>query len=172
MLIFERSVTTPYKIALYEYLYRRIKAKKFEYINAQVIVIRGGSCTLSYVILDNDKPIAWLYLSKRPNWAAWEVKQVFVSYEFRCQGLATKIYKAAIIEHGILLASGKTQTKYSRVLWQKFIQQNLFNIWAQDFNNLSNRGGVEFYDDELFCALPIYQLIPDKHDVRLLAMRK
>jgi GNAT superfamily N-acetyltransferase len=126
----------------------------------------------SYAVLANDLPVAWLYLTRKAGWAAWEVLQVFVFPELRGHGLASKIYKAAVNHDGILLASGKTQSKSSRKLWKQLIETNAFHVWAQDFKNLDLRAGVEYYDDELYCELPVYTRDATKHDVRFVAHRR
>ena len=72
---------------------------------------------------------------------------------------------------GIILASGKTQSKSSRALWRRFIERDTFNIWAQDFNDLRQRSSVEFHEDELHCTLPVYERYHSKYDVRLIAVR-
>lgn len=173
MLILERSVTKEFWSTLLEYLERRIRAGRFRTIGRTgVVCIEGGQCTTSYAIVVNGHPVAWLYLGRRPNWAAWEVRQVWVFPELRGHGLAQRIYRAAVNQDGIILASGKTQSRSSRQLWQRFIEKDTFNIWAQDFNDLRSRASVAFHEDELFCNLPVYTRWKDRHDVRFIAVRK
>lgn len=173
MLILERSVTKEFWTTMYEYLERRIKAGRAEPVGRTGVVrIEGGPCTLSYAICANGHPVAWLYLGRRPQWATWEVRQVWVFPELRGHGLAQRIYRAAVNVDQIILSSGKTQSKTSRALWQRFIEKDTFNIWAQDFNNLRSREPVWCQDGELECKLPVYQRHRDKHDVRLIAIKK
>jgi GNAT superfamily N-acetyltransferase len=172
VLILERSVTKPFQDALYEYLVRRIQTGRFNPVGKTGVVrIWGGETTTSYAIVVNGHPVAWMYLGRRPTWKAWEVRQVFVFPELRGHGLASRIYRAAVNVDQIILASGKSQSKTSRALWRRFIERDTFNIWAQDFNDLKLRAAVEYYDDELYCALPVYERAHSRHDVRLIAVR-
>lgn len=173
MLILERSVTKPFWSTMHDYLERRIKAGRLRTIGRTgVVCVEGGRCTVSYAIIVNGHPVAWLYLARRPNWTAWEVRQVWVFPELRGHGLAQRIYRAAINHDALILASGKTQSKSSRQLWQRFIEKDTFNIWAQDFNDLRQRASVVYHEDELYCELPVYTRHKDKHDIRLIATRK
>lgn len=130
---------------------------------------------ITYAILDNDHPIAWVCLERRDGWVAWEVIQVFVFPAYRGNGYARKIYEAAVLIDNVLLASGKTQGKDSRALWKKMVSTNRLNIWACDFKNLKSTSEV-FIDEDgnLECGLQIYQTKKSriKEDVRLLAYRK
>jgi hypothetical protein len=173
MLIHERSVTKEFWSVTYEYIARRVRTNRFNSVGRTGVVhVHGGRCTRTYAIIVHGHPVAWLCLARRPKWGAWEVRQVWVFPELRGHGLAQRIYRAAVNQDGILLASGKTQSKTSRALWRTFIKRDTFNIWAQDFNNLRLRSLVELDDDELLCDLPVYTWNTTKHDVRLLAMRK
>lgn len=172
MLILERSVTKEFWTVTYDYLMRRLTTGRFRPVGRTGVVnVTGGVTTTSYAIVVQGRPVAWLYLGRRSTWSAWEVRQVFVFPELRGHGLATRIYKAAVNVDGLLLASGKSQSRTSRALWRRFIERRTFTVWAQDFNDLRRHAGVEYHDDELYCPLPVYTLNPTKHDVRLLAVR-
>jgi hypothetical protein len=183
MIIHERSVTKEYWSAIYDYIVRRLNTNRFHKIpGTNVLHVYGGDNTRTYTILSTEPdtrgmPIAWLYLGKRPTWKAWEVRQVWVFPDWRGEGLAAKIYKAAVNKEGIILASGKTQAKSARALWLKLVRDEVFNIWAQDFNDLDLRSAVWFEDDMLHSDLELY-VNPRrgwyslKHDVRLIAIRK
>ena len=173
MVIFERSVTKEFWSATHDYIMRRIHSDRYHRVgHTSVFHVHGADTTRTYVIMQDGAPIAWLCLARRQNWKAWEVRQVFTFPAFRGQGLALQLYKAAINVDKILLAAGKTQSKSSRALWRRFVSTGAFNIWAQDFNDLSKRAGVEVHDDELYCALDVYTKDFCSQDVRLLAVRK
>lgn len=173
MLILEQSVHKVHWEAIRDYIVRRLNTNRFERIpGTRVLHVFGGENTRSYAIVRDGLPIAWLYLGKRPLWKAWEVKQVWVFKDVRDEGLASEIYKVAVNRDGILLASGKTQSKSSRALWRKLVRQRAFNVWAQDFNNLDLRSQVWFEDDELHSELELYSRVPNKHDVRFIAFKK
>lgn len=173
MLILERSVTKEFWSTLYDYIVRRLETNRFEPVGRTGVVhVYGGECSRTYAIVVNGQPVAWLYLGRRPTWKAWEVRQVWVFPELRGHGLAARIYRAAVNVDGIILAAGKSHTKTSRALWKRFIEHDTFNIWAQDFNNLSLRSTVEIVDDEVYCPLPLYTRWHSKHDVRFVAVRK
>lgn len=173
MLILEQSVTKQYWEAMADYLRRRIRSRRTRKVGRTgVIEVHGGVYSTSYVVTNHSEPIAWLYLKARPGWAAYEVHQVFVQKEYRGQGLAQKLYKAAINTDGCLVASGPSHSKYSMGLWKKFIQDQTFNIWAHDFKNVQLRCPVQYEDGELMCELPLYTRIPGKHDIRLVAERR
>ena len=175
MRIFERSVTRQYWQAMYKYLRRKVHRGQIVSVTDEVVRVWCGVKNISYAILDEDRPIAWVYLERQPGWVAWEVAQVFVFPAYRGNGYARKIYEAAVLIDGILLASGKTQGKDSRALWKKMIAENRLNIWACDFKNLKSTSEV-FIDEDgnLECGLQIYQPVKarTKEDVRLLAYRK
>ena len=169
MLILERSVTKLYWEPVYKQLARSRQLVLLK--NTGVHVLRASSCKVMYTITANDKPVAWLYLWRRPNWKCWEVMQAFVFPELRGHGLALRLYQAAIDADGVILASGETQSRSSRVLWQRFIENRTFNIWAHDFNSLDSTAGVEYHEGELFCSLPVYERVKSARDIRLIATR-
>jgi GNAT superfamily N-acetyltransferase len=122
------------------------------------------------------RPVAWLYLWQKPGWRAWEVMQVFVFEKLRGQGLAKKLYQAAINHDGLVMASGKSQSASSRSLWKSFVKQNMFEMFAINYKNLKERSQV-FWDrdeEEIWCEMPIYfrNTENEKRDVRLIATRK
>lgn len=178
VIILERSVTKQYWLPMYDYILRRLNTGRFDAIpGTRVLHVHGGENTRTYAVLSTEAetrglPAAWLYLGKRPGWAAWEVRQVWVFPDWRRDGLAKKIYQAAVNRDGILLASGKSQSKSARALWHRFVKDRTFNIWAQDFNNLDLTSDVFFEDDELQCNLELYTRWSCKHDVRLIAVKK
>lgn len=178
MIILERSVTKQYWLPMYDYILRRINTHRFSRVGGtDVLHVYGGENTRAYAVLSTQPetkglPVAWLYLGKRPGWAAWEVRQVWVFPDWRRYGLAKKIYQAAVNVDGIMLASGKTQSKSARALWHRLVKSKTFNIWAQDFNNLDLTSDVFFEDDELQCNLELYTRWSCKHDVRLIAVKK
>lgn len=173
MLILEKAVHAKHWMPVFEYILRRIEAGKCESVGRTGVVrIDGGPCTRTYAITPNGQPVAWLYLSRRPQWQAWEVRQVWVFPEVRGHGLAQRCYRAAVNGDQIILASGKSQSKTSRQLWQRFIEKDTFNVWAQDFKDLKLSAPVHFEDGELQCDLPVYTRLHDKHDIRLVAIRK
>lgn len=172
MLILERSVTKPFQDAIFDYIMRRLTTNRFEPAGNGVLHVYGGDCTRSYVIMRGGQPVAWLYLGRRPTWRAWEVRQVFVDPAFRGKGFAGKIYRTVVNSERLILASGKTQSKSSRALWQSFVKKNTFKIWAQDFNDLDLRSQVWLDDDELQSELEIYTRHATSRDVRLIAVRK
>jgi GNAT superfamily N-acetyltransferase len=173
MLIYERSVTKPFWQVIENYINRRLQTARFTPVGETgVMNIFGGDTSTTYAILKHGKPVAWLYLGRRPRWKTWEVRQVWVFPEYRGKGLAGKLYRAAVNAHGITLASGKTQSKSSRALWHSFVQKGTFNIWAHDFNNLNHRSQVWLDDDDLQSELQIYTRQPSRQDVRLIAIRR
>ena len=162
---------------MYDYVCNRITRLPSERVSPGIWRINSGKTYRIYYTVDSAGfPISWLYLSKKKGWQAWEVAQIWTFPEHRGKGIAERLYKAAINHDGILLASGNLHTQYSQAMWRSFISKKLFNIWAQDFKDLSRTSTVEVEDEELFCDLEIYQLPrlhrPRKTDVRLLAMRK
>ena len=150
MLIFERSVTKEYWSAMHAYIMRRLQTGRYEPVgNTGVMHVFGGQTTCTYAIVVNGWPVAWLYLGRRPTWHAWEVRQVWVFPELRGHGLASKIYRAAVNTHGIILASGKTQSKTSRALWARFVRLKTLDLYANDFNDLDQRSQVWYEDGEI-----------------------
>ena len=184
MLIYERSVTKQYWQKFYKYFYRKLQRGHYENVKKldglQIIRIDCGKDCVGYAItIEHEghlRPIAWLYLWKKPGWAAWEVMQVYVFEKARGQGLAKRLYEAAINTDGLLMASGKTQSWSSRALWKSFIQNEMFDLYAIDYKNFDDRSQV-FWDDEcgeIWCSLPIYAKMsePRDRDVRIIAARK
>lgn len=163
---------------MYSYVQGRIERCESRSVAPGVKMLHSGSSRRIYYVLDNNDPIAWLFLVRRPGWQAWEVHQIWAFPEHRGKGLAQRLYSAAINADGVFLASGNLHTQYSQALWKSFIKKRLFNIWAQDFRDLSKTSEV-LYDadlDELICDLPIYKndIVrgEPRVDVRLLALRK
>lgn len=172
----ERSVTKPYWTELKEILKGQIDIEQVPAPRDGVRRVWCNKDRCAYVITekvnDDIQPIAWLYLWQRPRWQAWEVLQVFVPEALRGKGLSTRLYRAAVND-GLILASGKSQTKSSRALWRSFIKKKIFNVYAIDFKNLDLTSEVliDKDDNELWCALDIYS--DNKHqDVRFVAIRK
>lgn len=173
MLILERSVTSLHSQELFDHIKHAEQAgRKCELGRSGVFKLWNHDECDIYAIFKERSPVAWLYLERQRGWQAWEVRQVFVLPEFRGRGYATRLYKAAVNVNGIILASGKTKSKTSRALWQRFIEQNTFNVWAHDFKDLSSCAEIVFDEGELICALPVYTRKQTRHDVRLIAIRK
>lgn len=181
MLILERSVTKYYWLKMYRLLYRKLQSGAYARLQyrKQFLVVRilHGSRTRSYAIVIRDgdhlRPVAWLYLWQKPGWAAWEVMQVFVFEKLRGRGFSKLLYKAAIENDRLMIASGKTQSSSSRGLWKSFVKNRTFNIYAIDYWNLRDRSQVFMNDGELWCDMDIYSTgTYQERDVRLIATRK
>lgn len=178
MLILERSVTKYYWKKMYRYLFRKIQRGQYDRLPGGIIRLPCGKGCLAYAILrkheNHVRPVGWLYLYQKPGWAAWEVLQVYVFENFREQGLGKKLYEAAINHDGLIMASGKTQSKYSRAVWKSFVKRGAFDVYAVDYRDLKIGAEVLFDPDfnELICDLPIYESDYMNHrDVRLIATR-
>lgn len=176
MLVLRNAITRPYWTSMHEYVLNRMKVCVSEKVTPKVWKLQSGLYRQVYYICDaNGWPASWLYLTQRKGWKAWEVAQVWTFPEHRGKGQAETLYKAAINADGILLASGNLHTQYSQAMWRSFIRRRLFNVWAQDFKDLSHTSTVDVEDGELECGLPIY-IDPGTRrptsDVRLLALRK
>lgn len=169
MLVLEKSVTKKHWQGMLSYIERRLKHGKFRRIDRGVVCVLGGSCTTTYVKLVRGRPVAWLYLGRRPAWHAWEVKQVWVYPEYRRSGAATLLYKIAVNHEGLTVASGKTQAKGARALWERFVKNRTFNLYAIDFNDLNQRCVVWYEDEELHSRLELYGKYGSQADVRLVA---
>ena len=117
-------------------------------------------------------------VKQRPGWTAWEVEQLWVFPAFRGKGIASTLYRAVVNQDGMLLASGKTHTKYSKALWERFIRKQTFTIWAHDFANLDKWCDVVWDEDsgEVFSRLSLYTNVGNSDkigkDVRLIALKK
>lgn len=172
MYVIEQSITRAYWKPTQDYLRRRINANHFREVRNGVLEVFGGKYIRSYVICDGWEPIGWVYLRRRKTWVAWEVSQTFVIKEYRGNRYAELLYRTAINDGGVLLASGCSHTKFSKGLWKKFIKDNAFDIWAQDFKNRNSCAQVIYEDGELHCAIPLYHNVWDKYDVRLIAQGK
>lgn len=176
MYILEQSITSYYWKPTQDYLRRRICRGRYREVgNTGIFEVFGGKngCTTSYVLCDGLEPIGWIYLRRNPNWVAYEVRQTFIVKDYRGNGYAEKLYKAAINTDGVLLASGCSHTKYSMGLWKKFLRKKMFNIWAHDFADLRKHAAVEIdRDGEIECDLDVYHDALGKQDVRLIAQRK
>ena len=180
MLILERSVTKHYQVKMYRKLFRAIQQGRYTRVGASnVLLLTFGTRHRYYVITMKDngnlRPIAWLYLWQKPKWKAWEVMQVFVFEKQRGKGLATKLYSAAINTDNLIVASGKTPSKYSRALWRSFVRNNNYSVFAIDYWNLKDRSQVLWNDGELWCMLDVYftgDWNYQDRDVRLIASRK
>lgn len=183
MLIFERSVTKEYWLRMYRYLFRKIQRTQYTRVGGHrhILKFQCGAHYIAYAIVvkhkDEYRPIAWLYLWQKPGWKGWEVMQVFVFEKLRGQGLARRLYEAAINIDNLIMVSGKSQSKTSRALWKGFVKYNTFKMYAIDFWNMKDRSQV-FWDkdhDEIWCDMDIY--VPptaptQERDVRLIATRK
>lgn len=179
MLILERTVTKYYWMGMYKYLYRKIQRNQYSWVKGSIARFDcGAHC--AYALLSKHegsyRPIAWLYLWQKPKWVSWEVMQAFVFEPLRGKGVAKKLYQAAIDIDGLIMTSGKTQSRSARALWLSFIKKNTFNMFAIDYKDLKNRSQV-FWDkesEELWCELPLYSKVSaaPRRDVRLIATRK
>ena len=173
MLIHERSVTREYASRIFKIVRRHVRGGRFEIVNHNVVRVGTSKHRRSYAILCNDLPIAWLYLWRRPGWIAWEVIQIFVLSSYRSSGYAKALYRAAIHDDNIMIASGTSHTRSSRALWESFVRDELFDVYAIDFKNLESRAQVYIEDNELQCSLPLYEEVGyETMDVRLVATRK
>lgn len=141
-------------------------------IQGDVFRVRETAYKRMYAIIRHGVPIAWLYLTKRKTCRAWEVLGLWVSPVLRNKGFGTALYRAAINCDGIFLASGKTQSKFSKALWAKFVRNNEFTIWAEDFATPNQKSAVSELNGELHSDLEIYSDWASKKDVRLLAIRR
>jgi len=162
---------------MHDYVLNRMRNCISEKVAPRVWKMESGLYRRIYYICDERGwPVSWLYLTQRKGWKAWEVAQIWTFPEHRGKGHAETLYKAAVNSDGILLASGNLHTQYSQAMWRSFIRRNLFNVWAQDFKNLSATSLVSVDEDgQLECNLPIYinpGLRRPTTDVRLLALRK
>lgn len=180
MLILERSITKHYWMKMYRYLYRKIQRGHYERVGSSgVLRFRCGKECLAYAITvkhNGDlRPIAWLYLWQKPNWRAWEVMHVFVFEKLRGRGLAKRLYQAAINLDGLIMASGKSQSKTSRALWSGFVKNKTFDIYAIDYWDMKQRSQV-FWDDEfdeIYCDLTLWTKVQEQDsDVRMIATRR
>lgn len=173
MVIHERSVTKVFWQTMRDYINRRCNHGRYERVGrTNVYHVFGTDHIRTYAIFDGDDPVSWVYLYRRPSWRAWEVRQVFTMPDFRGQGLAAQIYKVAVNHENLMLAAGKTQSKSSRALWKRFIAEDTFTIWAQDFNDLSKKAPVEVIDDEVYCKLKLYEQDFCSKDVRFIAVKR
>ena len=179
MLIQERSVTKYYWLKMYRKLFRKIQAGTYKRVGQTgVLVVTFGTRHRYYVLTAKEKghlrPVAWLYLWQKPGWKAWEVMQVFVFEKLRGQGLAKKLYSAAINQDELIVASGKTHSSHSRGLWRSFVRNGNYSIYAIDYWCLSDRSQVFWNEGELWSTLDLYQTDPNyqERDVRLIATRK
>jgi len=189
MIMLERSVTHLHWENPYRFLARRHRegwSRKAATIRGHTVwMVQGMGLghRVYYAIFDKapkgERPIAWLILKQRPGWWAWEVEQLMVFPQFRRQGLASKLYKAVINHDRCMLASGKTHTSHSKAMWESFIRQDLFNVWAHDFSDLQNFYQVcwDKESQEVVSQLSLYSPTYtrdkiSKNNVRLVAMRK
>lgn len=177
MLIFERSITREEANSVLTYLELRIRANQFRPIGKTgVYEIFGSEHVTSYAVLDGAQPIGWLKLQRKPGWAVYEVKHVWVEPRYRGTGMTEKIYQAAINHDNRMIASGITQTKWARALWTKFVYKDVFNIWAQNLNVIDERADVVYDENNLYTPIPDlytrdFELYKHR-DIRLIAIRK
>lgn len=166
-----RALTWEYWLPTQKYILQRIVKRNFSHVGKTgVIKIESGN-SLAYAVVDDyGRPIAWVFLRRRPKWVAFEVHQTYVLQKHRRKGLAEKLYRAAVND-GIVLVSGGSHTKYSKKMWAKFIERKLFRVWAHDLKDLSRTAEIE-YDEGLICDLPLYHRPSNKMDVRIIAIRK
>jgi len=178
MYILERSITKQYWEPTQTYLLSHMNRNRWSWVgSAGVIRIRCSKNKLAYAVCDYFKeqftPVGWIWLSRKPKWVAYEVQQTFVLKDYRGNGYAEKLYKAAINTDGLLLASGCSHTKYSTGLWSKFVREKTFNVWAQDFKNLNRISQVTEDDGKVSAfGIEVYHSPFASQDVRLLALRK
>lgn len=152
------------------YILQLIVKGKFSHVGKTGVVKIASGNSLAYTIIEDGFPIAWVFMKRRPRWAAFEVHQTYVLQKHRRKGLAEKLYKVAIND-GVILATGGAHTKYSKKMWAKFIERKLFRVWAHDFKDLSRTAEIE-YDEGLICGLPLYHPPSKSMDVRIVAIKK
>lgn len=177
MVIQERTVIKKYSNYLRNLLIKKINRRRFSVFDNDVVRINCSLRIIAYALYDEDQSdlIAWVYLRRYKDWMSWEVMQVFVSLEYRNQGLAYKLYSTAIDQDDLIIMSGDRQAKSSRYLWQSFIKQNRFNIFATDILNLDKQSEIFYDEDEdhkLWCSLDVYEKVKSDQDIRLIASRK
>lgn len=176
MLIFERSVTAEYAKSIRDYVNRRLRNGRAQHLKKNFVLIPGGEHGITIVAMKRGEPAGWLMLRRRPSWVAYEVKQLWVEPHERGKRLSTKLFRVAINDCNLLVASGITQTKHARALWTRFVQDEEFVIWAHSFSNTKNFADVWFDGEELVSSLePLYTRDPralSTMDVRLVARRK
>jgi hypothetical protein len=181
MMRFEKSVTKYFVQNVLDHLHKVIKEKGITFPpKSDTLRVDPDERSRYYVIaLGGYGPVAWLYLERQKGWEAWEVMQVYVNPEFRGRGFARRLYDDAIVNDGIMLASGKTQSKYTRGLWESFIRSERYDLFAIDFKDLDSVCPV-FWDAEsemVWSDLKLYFTQNDpayeqNRDVRLIATRK
>jgi hypothetical protein len=182
MLIHERSVTKTYEERIHRLITRALKSKFIQLTDDRgevsgVLRTAVSKHRRTYVVATIENgvmhPFAWLYLWRKPGWYAWEVVQVFVHEELRGAGYATLLYRTAIEIDGVTIASGESQSKFSRALWKSFVRNKTFDIYAIDYWNLKDRSQVFIEDDEVWCTLDIYETArTQRRDVRLIATKR
>jgi hypothetical protein len=179
MRIYERSVTQPYWEPVYRYLAKRWRPTFRQIGDVTMLHGTGKGQRIYYAIFRNSRygprPAGWLILRQRLGWWAWEVEQLWVFPAFRGQGMAKQLYKAAIDGDNLIVASGKTHTKYSKGLWESFIRKGTFNIWAHDFQNVSRWCPVIWDAGEVYSRISLYDTggLYDtiNQDMRLMALK-
>ena len=184
MQIFERSVTRRYWHQRYRIITRQLQSGDYRRVGSSRCVFTEdpkASNMCCYVAVERSerglRPVGWLVLWQNIGWKAWEVAQLWVFPERRGEGIAKRLYRAAINTDLKLLASGTTHTKHSRLLWESFIRRGDFTTWAHDFNDLRQRELV-MWDDDLgvVSRLPLYTKPPKRgrmiNDIRLVAIKK
>jgi hypothetical protein len=179
MLFLERTVTKPFHSANFNFLKHKIDLGYFERsVVPNVIKVIYSKNRFFYVytrdVNGSMEPVSWLYLMKKTGWAAYEPLQVYTVKEYRRLGLSKKLYITAVNTDGIILMSGKTQTSSSKALWEDFIKNEVFNVFAIDLWNLKKTSDVLFEDGEVWSTLPLYfkQSEVQTSDVRLVGTRK
>lgn len=171
MQILERSVTKPFWQKIQRLIVRDIRRGKSVTNASGILRIDHHEQRMTYAILKDGVPVSWLHLWRDIDWAAWEVLQIFTTEECRGQGLAKLLYNEAINRDKVILASGITQSKSSRLLWASFIKNEMFEIFAIDYLDMSRRSQVFIDEDLIWCSLDIYSE-SQSEDIRLIAIRK
>jgi len=177
MFILENSITRKYWLPTQTYLYHYIRHNKWDWVGDQgVVKITCDRDGIAYAVCDivdgRFMPIGWVWLTKKRTWIAYEVSQTYVLEEHRGNGYAVLLYETALND-GVMLASGPSHTSYSMGLWAKFVREDKFNIWAQDYKHLDLTSQVIEEDGVVEAiSLELYHPPHTSQDVRLIAQRK
>jgi hypothetical protein len=176
-----RLAVTAEDVAVTEaYLRRKYERGQFAVGADGVLRMQGARGMLIYALARPStrptwpggvSPLGWLCLAPLRRVRAAEVLQVWVSPRARREGVARRLYAAAIDGDGLTVASGLSQTGASRALWADFVRRGDFAVTARDVVS-GRRAPVAAGDGELTSALPLYTDRPRVMDVRLLARRK
>ena len=85
-----------------------------------------------YAALYEGEPVAFLYLEAIPDMVALEESVVWVSPEHRGRGLAEVLYRIFIENDGGILVSDSLHTEGGIALWNKFVAEGIFKVFAFD----------------------------------------